>query len=90
MGQMALLIAGGLMGLPGVCLTLLLMVLRVAGMESLGRPFLAPASPGRLHNPDLIWRGPVFRQRLRSYAARLDNLLRAHGRMRRFKGRERP
>ena len=33
MGQMALLIAGGLMGLPGVCLLLLLMVLRVAGMD---------------------------------------------------------
>lgn len=92
MGQMALLIAGGLMGLPGVCLLLLLMVLRVAGMESLGRPFLAPVSPGRLHNPDLILRGPVFRQRLRSYVAKPDNLLRAHGRMRRFwdKGRGHP
>ena len=92
MGQMALLIAGGLMGLPGVCLLLLLMVMRVAGMESLGRPYLAPASPDRLHNPDLIVRGPVFRQRLRSYVAKPDNLLRAHGRMRRFrdKGRGQP
>ena len=90
MGQMALLIAGGLMGLPGVCLLLLLMVLRVAGMESLGRPFLAPVSPRRTRNPDLIFRAPLFRQRLRSYLAAPENLLRAHGRMRRFdEGRRR-
>ena len=41
-GQMALLIAGGLMGLPGVCLLLLLMVMRVAGMEAWDARILRP------------------------------------------------
>lgn len=89
MGQMALLLAGGLMGLPGVGLVLLLLVLRVAGMESLGHPFLAPGSPRRTRNPDLILRAPLFRQRLRAYLSSPEDMLRAHGRMRRFRGRDR-
>ena len=83
MGQMALLIAGGLLGLPGVCLVLVWMVLRVAGMTSLGYPYLAPASPRRTRNPDLILRAPIFRQRLRGYLADPAHMLRAKGRMRR-------
>ena len=92
MGQMALLIAGGLMGMPGVCLLLVMMVLCVAGMESLGNPFLAPASPRRPRNPDMVFRAPLYRQRLRSYLAAPEDALRAHGRMRRFgkRGRGEP
>jgi len=83
MGQMALLIAGGFLGLPGVCLMLLWFVLRVSGMTSLGRPYLAPSAPARVHNPDLILRAPTYRQRLRAYLADPFHMLRAHGRMRR-------
>lgn len=82
-GQMLLLLAGGLMGLPGVMLLLTFLVLRVAGMESLGRPYLAPTAPGRVHNPDLITRPPLFRERLRAYLANPAHMLRARGRMRR-------
>ena len=82
MGQMALLIAGGLLGLPGVCLVLVWMVLRVAGMTSLGHPYLAPASPKRSRNPDLVLRAPTFRQRLRGYLADPAHMLRTKGRMR--------
>lgn len=89
MGQMLLLIAGGLMGLPGVCLTLLLLVARIAGMESLGRPYLAPRSPARPRNPDLLIRAPLFRQRLRAYLANPDASPRAQGRMRRLHKRGR-
>ena len=88
MGQMALLIAGGLMGLPGVCLMLLWMILRVAGMQSLGRPYLAPTAPRRVHNPDLLLRAPVYRLRLRGDTANPRAMLRALGRMRRWHGRE--
>lgn len=83
MGQMALLLAGGLMGMPGLCLMLLYILLRVSGMTSLGRPYLAPSSPRRVHNPDLILRAPAYRQRLRAYLANPLYMLRAVGRMRR-------
>ena len=56
----------------------------VAGMESLGQPYLAPDSPRRSHNPDLFLRAPTFRQRLRAYLADPTQMDRAHGRMRRF------
>lgn len=88
MGQMALLIAGGLMGLPGVCLMLLWMILRVAGMQSLGRPYLAPTAPRRVRNPDLLLRAPVYRLRLRGDTANPRAMLRAMGRMRRWSRRE--
>ncbi len=90
MGQMLLLLAGGLMGLPGVCIVFLLLLMRVAGMESLGQPYLAPRSPRRAHNPDLVLRAPLFRQRLRAYLADPAHMERAHGRMRRFGERRRP
>lgn len=83
MGQMILLIAGGLMGLPGVCLTLLALLFRVAGMESLGSPYLAPTSPNLVQNPDILTRAPLFRQRLRGYLSAPERMLRARGRMRR-------
>lgn len=83
-GQMLLLIAGGLMGMPGLMLVLLFFIFRVAGMESLGQPYLAPTAPARVHNPDLIARPPLFRQRLRAYLADPAHMLRARGRMRRM------
>ena len=88
MGQMALLIAGGLLGVPGICLLSVFLLLRVAGMKSLGRPYLAPRSPLRMHNPDLLLRAPVFRQRLRTWFSRPGQRLRARGPMRRFERRQ--
>ena len=82
MGQMLLLIAGGLMGLPGVCLISVALLMRVAGMQSFGRPYLAPGKPRRSHNPDLLMRAPVYRQRLRGYLANPFRMLRTRGRMR--------
>jgi len=83
-GQLLMLIAGGILGLPGVCLALILLLFVVAGMESLGHPYLAPRSPRRTHNPDLILRAPVFRLRLRGWLSNPARMLRAEGRMRRF------
>jgi len=82
MGQMLLLIAGGLLGLPGVCLVLVFFIMRVSGMQSFGRPYLAPSTPRRTRNPDLVIRAPVYRQRLRGYLARPSRMKRAWGRMR--------
>lgn len=83
-GQLLLLIAGGILGMTGVCLMGVLLLCVVAGMESLGQPYLAPLSPARVHNPDMLLRAPVFRQRLRSYLATPSHMRRASGRMRRF------
>ena len=87
MGQMLMVVAGGLMGIPGVCLMGMLLLFRVAGMESLGQPYLAPRAPRRVHNPDLILRAPIFRQRLRAWLSDPHSMDRAHGRMRRFERR---
>ncbi|MEG2701115.1 MAG: spore germination protein, partial [Clostridia bacterium] len=83
-GQLLLLIAGGSMGMTGVGLVLVLLLCQVAGMESLGEPFLAPLSPQRVHNPDLLTRAPTFRQRLHTYLANPARMQRTSGRMRRF------
>ena len=88
MGQMLLLIAGGVAGMTGMCLAAVWLLIRIAGMESLGQPYLAPVSPKRSHNPDLVMRAPTFRQRLRAYLSDPTHNLRAHGRMRRFGGRK--
>ncbi|HIU18821.1 MAG TPA: spore germination protein [Candidatus Limiplasma stercoravium] len=85
-GQLIMLLAGGFLGIPGLCLGLTFLIMRVAGMESLGEPYLAPASPRRVHNPDLLLRAPLFRQRLRAYLAQPEAMLRARGRMRRGGG----
>lgn len=90
MMQLILLLAGWIMGLAGVLLCAMLFLCRIAGMTSLGHPYLAPQSPSREHNPDLLVRGPVFRQRLHAYLARPSNATRAQGRMRGFfPGKER-
>ena len=87
MGQMALLLAGGLLGVPGICLVAVFLLMRVAGMKSLGQPYLAPRSPKRAHNPDLLLRAPLFRQRLRTWLAQPGDWLRSRGPMRRFERR---
>ncbi|MDD3336135.1 MAG: spore germination protein [Eubacteriales bacterium] len=83
-GQIVMLLAAGLMGVTGLCYTFILLLCWVAGMQSLGAPYLAPNSPRRSHNPDLLLRTPTFRQRLRAYLSAPEAMDRARGRMRRF------
>jgi len=71
-------------------LMLLLLVLRVAGMQSLGRPYLAPSSPRRVRNPDLVLRAPIYRQRLLGDLGNPLHMQRTTGRMRRFGKRRKP
>ena len=61
---------------------LLLLLLRVCGMRSLDRPYLAPSSPARPHNPDVLLRLPIYRQRLRTWLSNPLRLVRVRGRMR--------
>lgn len=87
MGQVVLLLAAGITGISGLCYAVVMLLCWVAAMESLGQPFLAPGSPRRTHNPDLLLRAPTFRQRLRTYLSNPEEMKRAYGRMRRFDGR---
>ena len=87
MGQVVLLLAAGITGISGLCYAVVMLLCWVAAMESLGQPFLAPGSPRRTHNPDLLLRAPTFRQRLRNYLSNPEEMKRAYGRMRRFDGR---
>jgi len=81
-GQMLLLVAAGLMGWSGLCWMSLLLLCWVASMTSLGYPYLAPTSPRRTHNPDIVSRKPVFRQRLRTYVSNPARMRRSRGKMR--------
>ena len=82
LGQLLLVPVAGLTGAGGLCAALLLLCCWAGGMESLGSPYLAPTAPLRPHNPDLVLRGPVYRQRLRE--ASLHHAKRARGKMRRW------
>jgi len=82
MAQLVLVPVAGLTGAGGLCAALVLLCCWVGGMESLGSPYLAPTAPIRLHNPDLILRRPVYRQRLRPEAS--FHVKRTRGRMRRW------
>jgi len=88
MAQLLFVLVGGITGLGGVCLLLLLFLCWVGSMESLGAPYLAPTSPQRMHNPDLLRRAPLFRLRLRGYLSDVFHVKRASGRMRRFETRK--
>ena len=59
-----------------------MLALRLCGQQSLRRPLTAPFAPQRPRNPDLLLRFPVWRQRLRGYAANPFSMLRVRGRMR--------
>ncbi|MDD3411058.1 MAG: spore germination protein, partial [Eubacteriales bacterium] len=82
--QLFLLLVAGLAGLPGLLGAFVLLTCMAAGTTSLGRPYLAPVSPTRPHNPDIALRAPIFRQRLRAYLADPAEMQRSRGRMRRF------
>ena len=54
---------GAALGLYGVCLVAFVMLTGLAGMRSLGVPYLAPIAPKEPHNPDILLRLPVWMQR---------------------------
>lgn len=69
-------------GLYGMTLTAAVMSVRLCAMRSLGAPYAAPVAPPRPHNPDLLARLPLWRQRLTGYLGSAAHPLRTKGRMR--------
>ena len=86
-GQLLFLAAGCVAGLYGMAVLALVMLCRLCALTSLGAPYLAPLAPGRPHNPDLLLRLPLWRQRLRAYLANPAAMLRVRGPMRRWSRR---
>ncbi len=80
--QLFLLIAAGVCGYLGLALAVFFLMVRLAGMTSLGHPYFAPITPKRPANPDAVLRWPIWRQRLRSAFANPAHMIRFHGRAR--------
>lgn len=83
--QLLLVVLAGFFGALGLLGGLAILLCWVAGMQSLGAPYLAPLSPSRMHNPDLILRAPIYRQRLLGYMGNPKGMTWLRGRMRGFK-----
>ena len=83
-GQLLFVAAGAVFGVYGMVLLLAVTVVRTCALRSLGSPLTAPASPLRPHNPDLILRLPLWRQRLRTWLGNPDEMERVRGPMRRW------
>ena len=87
-GQLLMLAAGCVFGLYGIALLLACGLVRMCALRSLGSPYAAPIAPDRTHNPDLLIRWPIWRQRLRTWLGRAQDMDRAQGRMRGWDGRK--
>jgi Bacillus/Clostridium GerA spore germination protein. len=85
--QLAFLLAAALGGFFGLSLLTVFFVCGLCGMTSLGVPYLAPLSPKRSRNLDLLLRLPIFHQRYRTYLADEAAPARSRGRMRMWEGR---
>lgn len=81
-GQLLFLAAGRLFGVYGMLLLLTVGAVRLCALRSLGSPYMAPSAPGRPHNPDGLTRGPIWRQRWRTWLADPARRLRVRGPMR--------
>ncbi len=64
---------GALFGLYGVCLAAFCLLTGLCAQRSLGFPYLAPVAPKRAHNPDLLTRQPIWKQRRTMYFAARRN-----------------
>ena len=80
--QLAVMTAGAFSGLYGILLITFVFGALLCRMTSLGAPMLAPASPARPRNGDLLLRLPIWLQRTRGFFASPAYRARVRGRMR--------
>lgn len=67
--QLFVIVSASLLGLYGVCIAAFCLLNGLCAMRSLGFPYVAPITPKRPHNPDILLRLPVWMQRRRVYGA---------------------
>ena len=60
--RLFVILCGSLLGLYGVCVAAFCLAVGLCGMRSMGVPYLVPLAPRRQHNPDLLFRLPVWLQ----------------------------
>lgn len=75
--RMLIVLAGGVLGLYGVLLAITGMLVHLCGMHSFGVPYFAPVAPKRPHNPDILLRLNVRKQRRPMYYAQPRSWLRS-------------
>lgn len=73
--RLMLIILSSMLGLYGLMIGLFLIITHLCSIKSFGIDYLAPVSPRRHHNPDIILRLPVFLQRSALFFSRHDNWL---------------
>lgn len=80
--QLFLVLTAGIAGYLGLVLGLFFLLIRAAGLTSMGHPYFSPIMPRRPSNPDSVVRLPIWRQRLRGAMANPFHMNRTRGRMR--------
>ncbi len=80
--QLLYVLVANFWGLYGMILLYLLLQTNLGMLHSFGVPYYAPISPPRPHNPDLLVRYPLWKQRLRGFYAQAGQRVRAWGRVR--------
>lgn len=74
--RILLVICGAVFGLYGLLMMLAAITVHLCSIRSFGFPYLAPIAPKRPHNPDILLRLPIFRQKRLLYFAKYDSWLR--------------
>jgi len=77
--RLILIVLSSMLGLYGLMIGLFLIVTHLCSIQSFGIDYLAPVSPRRRHNPDIILRLPVRLQKYALFFARHDNWLNKEG-----------
>lgn len=80
--QLVVMTAGAVYGLYGILLVTFVYGALLCRMTSLGAPLLAPASPKRPGNADLLLRMPIWCQRTRGFFSTPAYMARVRGRVR--------
>ena len=74
--RLLLVLLSALLGIYGVILGTFLILAHLCSMKSFGVDYLAPVAPRRPHNPDILLRLPVWRQRRILFFAAPDSWMR--------------
>lgn len=77
--RLGLIALSALLGVYGLIIGLFLIVTHLCSIKSFGVDYLAPVSPRRRHNPDIILRLPLWMQKHVLFFAKKDSWMRRNG-----------
>lgn len=75
--RLLIILAGAVLGLYGILTACVGILVHLCGIHSFGVPYLAPVSPHRPHNADILLRLSIRHQRKLMFYARKDSWLRS-------------